>query len=74
MQTRMLGYLGESEGGGIVVLIDGNLRWNDRIELYEREGELYPREIDSLTKQGMKRVSVEPKQRYTRPLSFQLIN
>lgn len=54
-------------------------RSNDRIELYvqerERERES-PRETDSLTKQGMKRVeerfyrvSVEPKQRYTRSLS-----
>lgn len=55
-------------------------RSNDRIELYveERERES-PRETDSLTKQGMKRVeerfyrvSVEPKQRYTRSLSLSL--
>lgn len=62
-------------------LTDGNLpikRSNWTVRSRERERES-PRETDSLTKQGMKRaeerfyrVSVEPKQRYTRSLSLSL--
>lgn len=75
--------LERGEGGGTFV-VQPMETYGETIELNstrERERESYPQETDSLTKQGMKRVeerfyrvSVEPKQRYTRflPLSLSL--